>query len=370
MSTTTPQRIAVVTETFHLAADGGTAATRHLVDELVRLGHDVIVLAPAPGLASYRGCEVVRVRTGERPGRQVRQELAEFGPDLVHVASPARLGRKALKHARKLGVPTVVVQTTPVTDLAAPAWQTRIAARADVLLTTSEWLLPQLERLGAHAAVWRPGADLDTFSPARRDERLHAHWSRVRRKDAARASGEQLTVVGYAGRLSQAHGIGRLVELADLPDLRLVVIGDGPDRRWLQKRLPAATFTGHLDSADLGRAVASLDVLVHPGEQESCCQPLRDAAASGVPVVAPRAGGAPEVVRHQETGLLCEPEDLRSLRRAVTNLAADPQRSDFAGPARALAEQRSWRTAVHELVTEHYPRACAAYSPDTLSCPA
>lgn len=354
---TTPTRIAVATESFYPAVDGSTIATRALLDRLIDRGHPVLVLAPAPGLASYRGAEVVRVATHDRPGRQVRQALEEFGPDLVHAGSPATIGRKALKHGRKLGIPTVAVQTAPVGDLAAPVWQTRIAERADVLLATSRWLVPHLERLGAHAQVWHPGTDIDTFSPARRDPDLHAHWSRARRKDVALTADGSMTVVGYAGRLSHTHGIDRLVELHDLPGIRLVVMGDGPDRRWLEKRLPRAKFTGHLDSVDLGRAIASVDLLVHPGEQESCCHPLREAAACGVPVVAARAGGALDVVRHQETGLFFEPGDMSSLRAAVASLAADSHRADLGADARALAEQRPWTEAVDELLAAHHSRA-------------
>ena len=97
-------------------------------------------------------------------------------------------------------------------------------------------------------------------------------------------------------------------------------------------------------------ALASLDVLVHPGEEEGCCHVLRAAAASGVPVVAPRAGGAPEVVRHLETGLLHAPGSGSDLRRAVASLVADSRRAPMGARARALAEQRSWTLAVDELV--------------------
>lgn len=352
--TPTPRRILITTESFNPAVDAGTAATRHLVDELLSRGNEVMVLAPAPGLASYKGAEVVRIAVHERPGRQVKQALVDFAPDLVHVQSPGTVGRKALKHARKQQIPTVTVQTTPVSDLVAPVWHSRVAERSDVLLTTSRWLVPELGRVGAQAEVWYPGTDTDTFSPARRDETLHEHWSRTRKQDTPLAPDLPMTVVGYAGRLDHAHAIGRLVDLVGLPGVRLVVIGDGPHKAWLQKRLPGAKFTGHLDSADLGRAVASLDILVHPGEHESCCHPLREAAASGVPVIAPRAGGAIEVVRHQESGLLFEPGDYRSFKQAVSNLAADQERAALGRDGRALAEERTWSDAVDELIEQHY----------------
>ena len=72
--------------------------------------------------------------------------------------------------------------------------------------------------------------------------------------------------------------------------------------------------------------------------------------ASGVPVVAPRAGGAPEVVRHLETGLLHAPGSAGDLRRAVGALAGDSRRALMGARARELAEQRPWTLAVDELV--------------------
>ncbi len=114
-----PARIAIVTETFYPAVDGTTTTLKATVDRLVDLGHELVVVAPGPGLASYRGVRVHRVSTLEKVGTQVRQALQAFGPDVVHLPSPGRLGRKALKHARAAGVPTLVVEHSPLLDTSA-----------------------------------------------------------------------------------------------------------------------------------------------------------------------------------------------------------------------------------------------------------
>jgi phosphatidylinositol alpha 1,6-mannosyltransferase len=116
-----------------------------------------------------------------------------------------------------------------------------------------------------------------------------------------------------------------------------------------------AKLVGPLPTGDLTVALPSLDVLVHPGEHETCCHALREAGASGVPVVAPRSCGAPDVVRHLESGLLYNPRDPRDLRRAVTAVVADRHRSLLGMRARELAELRTWTDAVDELVSVHYP---------------
>jgi len=342
-------RIALVTETFYPAVDSTTTTLKATADRLVDLGHTVRIVAPGPGLASYRGCDVVRVRPLEPTGSQIRAAIDSFEPDLVQASSPRFVGRKALKHARRTGVPTLVVEQSPILDLAADYWRAKVAGRADTLLVTSPWMVERVGELGAEATLWQPGVDPLAFSPTLRDPWLHDSWSRARSKDGAQV------VVGYVGSLHKRHGVRRLVELADLRGIRIVVIGDGPEREWLEKRLPGARFTGPLHTGDLTVALPTLDLLVHPGEHETDCHALLEAAASGVPAVAPRSGGAAHVVRHLETGLLHDPADPRDLRRAVAAVAADKHRRLLGEAARERAERRTWVDAVDELVGSYYP---------------
>ena len=95
-------RIALVTETFYPAVDGTTTTVKAVADRLIDTGHEVRIVAPGPGLTCYRRSEVVRLRPLDKPGGQVRDALASYRPDLVHVTSPGTVGRKALKHAGRL----------------------------------------------------------------------------------------------------------------------------------------------------------------------------------------------------------------------------------------------------------------------------
>ncbi|WP_148614114.1 glycosyltransferase [Nocardioides rubriscoriae] len=349
-------RIALVTETFYPAVDGTTTTLKAVADRLVDLGHTVRVVAPGPGLTTYRTCQVVRVRPLDAAGPQVRAAVDQFAPDLVHVTSPGTLGRKALKHTRRTGIPSVVVEQSAVLDQSADYWRTRVADRADRVLVTSQWMVDRVAEFGVDAGLWRPGVDAAALTPALRDQWLHDSWSR------ARAVGGPLVVVGYVGGLHKKHGVRRLAELASLPGIRPVVIGAGPQRDWLESRLPGARMTGALSTGDLTIAVPTLDVLVHPGEHETCCHALREAAAAGVPVVAPRSGGAPDVVRHLESGLLYDPADPRALRRAVESVAADRHRGLLGSHGRRLAVTRSWTEAVDELAA-HYDALVGARAP-------
>jgi phosphatidylinositol alpha 1,6-mannosyltransferase len=346
-------RIALVTESFYPVVDDTTTTIKAVADGLVDRGHTVRIVAPGPGLTCYRASHVARIRTLEPVGRQVRSALEQFSPDVVHVVSPRTLGRKALKHAARLGVPSVAVEQSPVFDLAAGYWRAKVADRADRVLVTSSWMVDRLAGFGVDAGLWQPGGDAAAFAPALRDRWLHDSWSRARSADGPRV------VVGYVGGLEKRHGVRRLVELADLPGTRLVVIGDGSQREWLEARLPGAKLTGPLPSSELTIALPTLDVLVHPGEHETCCHALREASACGVPVVAPRAGGAPDVVRHLDTGLLYDPSEPGALRRATAAVVADRHRGLLGTRGREVVAARGWDDAVEDLVTA-YDRVLAA----------
>ena len=362
-------KVAIVTESFLPQVNGVTNTVRHCVDRLLETGHQVLVVAPGPGLASYRGVPVVRVRSFGLPGYRsfpvglpdgaVLKALAQFGPDVVHLASPFSLGATGLRAARRLGVPTVAVYQTDVAgfarqyglpgDALIDRWVGHLHRRTDRNLAPSTASATQLRRVGVDDVhLWRRGVDLDLFGPRHRSDALHARWSR-------RSSGDPQVVVGYVGRLAAEKQVRRLVDVARVPGVRLVVVGDGPERPWLERHLPEVRFTGMLRGLDLATAFASLDVFVHTGLHETFCQTVQEAQASGVPVVAPAAGGPLDLVTHGVTGLLYDPGDPRSLRRAVATLSGDPGlRTDLGRAAEREVQGRTWSRVVDELVTRHY----------------
>ena len=100
--------------------------------------------------------------------------------------------------------------------------------------------------------------------------------------------------------------------------------------------------------------MASLDVFVHPGSSETFCQAVQEALASGVPVVAPAAGGPVDLVHDGTTGFLFAPGDDADMRHSVARLAYDPVlRRQFGGAARISVLGRSWRALGDELLS-HY----------------
>lgn len=151
--------------------------------------------------------------------------------------------------------------------------------------------------------------------------------------------------VVYAGRLAEEKGVDVLVRaMARLPQLGLLIAGEGPRRRHLEElaggRPGQVSFLGRLGRSDLLDAIRSASALVLPSRWHEN-QPLAvlEAFACGVPVVTTRMGGLPELVREGVTGWLVEPGDERGLADVMEAVAGDPARALAMGrAARADAE--------------------------------
>jgi phosphatidylinositol alpha 1,6-mannosyltransferase len=263
------------------------------------------------------------------------------------------LGYGGLHAARHLGVPTVAVFQTDVAGFAqsygigfasraAWAWTRHLHTRADRTLAPSN---AAMENLTAHRIPrvhkWARGVDITGYAPSARDEQLRSTWSPDGRP-----------IVGFVGRLAPEKHVERLAALAGRDDLQLVIVGDGIDRRKLETILPSAVFTGALYGEQLATAYASMDVFVHPGEHETFCQAVQEAMASGLPVIAPDAGGPRDLVAPYRTGLLLAVDEFEAkLAEAVDHLITERHRYSVA--ARRSVLTRTWPVICDELLG-HY----------------
>ena len=214
---------------------------------------------------------------------------------------------------------------------------------------------------GASADVWlwRRGVDANRFDPAHRDDRI---------RRALAPDGEML--VGYVGRLAAEKRVDLLAPY------RAAAGASGwsswgparPSRRCGARcRPPRSSASG--TGRQLSRLFASLDIFVHTGPLETFCQSIQEAMASGVPVVAPAAGGPLDLVRPGRTGLLVPPLDGAALAEAVGILAADEGlRQSYGVAARAEVEQRTW-TAIGDELIDHYLAVTGAVTRPVTSMP-
>jgi phosphatidylinositol alpha 1,6-mannosyltransferase len=362
-------RVAIVAESFLPNVNGVTNSVLRVIEHLRRTGHEALVIAPdtprgePPADKIHDGVRVHRVPSRMFPKvtslplgvprPRMVGVLRGFEPDVVHLASPALLGYGGLHAARYLGIPTVAVFQTDIAGFAesygvgaasraAWAWTRHLHKRADRTLAPST---SAMENLAAHGIPrvhkWARGVDITGYAPSARDENLRKAWSP-----------DGKPIVGFVGRLAPEKHVERLRVLAQRDDLQLVIVGDGVDAAKLESALPSAVFTGALYGDQLATAYASMDVFVHPGEHETFCQAVQEAMASGLPVIAPDAGGPRDLVAPYRTGLLLPVSEFEArLPESVDHLIAERQR--YSPAARRSVLGRTWPAICDELLG-HY----------------
>ncbi|AFC45663.1 glycosyltransferase family 1 protein [Mycobacterium intracellulare] len=375
-------RVAIVAESFLPEVNGVSNSVIRVLEHLRRTGHEALVIAPdtppgePPAERIHDGIRVHRVPARMFPKvttlplgvptPRLVSVLRGFDPHVVHLASPALLGYGGVRAARWLGVPTVAVYQTdvpgfaasygiPMTARAAWAWFRHLHGLADRTLAPST---VTMEALVAHRFPrvhrWARGVDVLRFAPSARDEGLRRRWS---------PHGKP--IVGFVGRLAPEKHVERLAGLAAGGAVQLVIVGDGVDRDKLQSAMPTAVFTGALYGDELAAAYASMDVFVHPGEHETFCQVVQEALASGLPVIAPDAGGPRDLVTPWRTGLLLGVNEFEArLPEAVAHLLAE--RARYAPAARRSVVGRSWSVICDELLG-HYEAVLSPFERRRLS---
>ena len=365
----------MVAESFLPHMNGVTHSILQVLRHLRSRGDEVVVIAPSSSWmedqapAEVEGFPVHRlpsiplqgytnVRVAAGTVSRVRRILAGFAPDVVHIASPFVLGWRAVQAANALGLPTVCIYQTEVPNYAARygfpwledvLWQhvERIHDLATLTVAPSTFCMDQLRERGVQRVhLWRRGVDTARFHPSKRDMAVRAQLA---------PHGERL--IGFVGRLASEKQVEDLAVLNELPGTRLVIVGSGPLKDSLRRRLPDAHFAGFQGGEDLARHVASFDLFVHPGESETFCQTIQEAMASGVPVVAVGRGGPLDLVDASRTGWLYGPGDLGELRERVKDLVYDDiKRRAFAEAAFQTVQGRTWPVLCEQLVG-YYERA-------------
>ncbi|HEY8518630.1 MAG TPA: glycosyltransferase family 4 protein [Gammaproteobacteria bacterium] len=174
-------------------------------------------------------------------------------------------------------------------------------------------------------------------------ERVRLLYNGVDTRAITPADGDAGYVL-YLGRLSAEKGIETLLEahegIADRVPLRIA--GTGPLEAPLRARYPRAQFLGHLSGAAIDEAIRGAALIAVPSRwYENCPISVLEAMAHGKPVVASAIGGIPELVVHEETGLLFPPGDGRALADCLMRLMADASlRRRFGRAGRARVERR------------------------------
>lgn len=355
-------RISYVTETWPPEINGVSLTVERSVRYLRSRGHAVELIRPRQrGEAAVDTADEWRtaglpiplypdLRLGLATAATLRRRFAAGRPDLVHVATPGPLGRAAMVAASRLRLPLTADFRTNFHCYSRYYWLgwleplvcrylRNLHNRADCNFVPLRALGRELALQGfVRTAVVGRGVDTELFSPARRSAELRAAWG---------VDDGQLAML-YVGRLAREKNVALALHAFNMvrylrPRTRMVVVGDGPLRRRLEREFPAAQFLGSRRGEELAACYASADIFVFPSETETFGNVTLEALASGLPVVGFEHAAVGEYVRDGYNGAVAPPGDESAFIRTLCRTVA---REDLLAPmreqARRTAQDARW----------------------------
>jgi len=375
------ERVALFTGNYNLVVDGVARTLHRLVEHLQDRGVDILVLSPHSTDPSPRGPgTLVPVRSVAIPGRpeyrltlwpspQARRRLRQFDPQLLHVATPDLLGVSALRFGRREDVPIVATYHTHFPRYLRyyhVGWLQGLLHRylrwfyrqCDVICTPTEPIRDALTAIGidGRLKIWGRGVDTERFHPRWRS----ASWRR------GLGIGPDELVIAYVGRLVREKGLGVYADVMETlrtqgRPVRGLIVGEGPLRPYLERRLPDTIFTGHLEGRALSQAYASSDIFLFPSDSEAFGNVIVEAMASGLPIVAADRSGSSAHLDHERTGLLAPPHDVDLFLEHTIRLLEEPDlRRGLGRTARQRAEESyDWETTLARM-GEYYEQVLTA----------
>ena len=336
-------RIAYVTETYPPELNGVSLTVAHTVDHLRERGHALQLIRPQQRgeggrddalewrTAGYPIPVYPELRFGVARREALRLRLERSGAELVHLATPGPLAWAALAAARSLGLAVTSDFRTNFHHysryyrfgLLAPlllGGLRRFHNRSQRTFVPTEATRRELAARGFdNLAVVGRGVDAKRFTPARRSTELRSRWR-------AGAAPVLLTV----GRVAAEKNVELALRAFEAvrkshPDVRLIVVGDGPLRQRLEATHPDARFVGVQRGEALAVTYASADLFLFPSLSDTFGNVTLEALASGLPVVAFDVAAAAEHVVDRQSGVLVVPGDESAFIEAVRSLANAPE---------------------------------------------
>lgn len=372
----TDLRIALFSGNYNYVRDGANQALNRLVGYLLKQGAAVRVYAPVvkqpafpatgdlvgipalaiPGRAEYRAPLMI--------GPSAKRDIKRFAPNILHVSSPEMLGHRAVSLAHRWNLPVIASVHTRFETYARyygmaflepllVAMLRRFYQRCDAIFAPSESMAQLLreQRMSYDVGIWTRGIDQEIFNPGRRS----LEW----RRSLGIADDE--VAIGFVGRLVMEKGLDVYSDAIDRlaqrgVKHRVLVVGEGPAGDWFRNRLPNAVFAGFQAGPDLGRAVASMDMLFNPSVTETFGNVTLESMAAGLPVVAAKATGSASLVSDMVSGRLVRPGAIADFADALQYYCENPDARFAAGEAGRRASDRYGWDAVNQALVDGYLR--------------
>lgn len=370
-------RISLVTETYFPQVNGVSRTLDRLVNYLIDRGDTVQVIMPEyptsegePPKTPIADLKTVpafslpvykELYAAFASSSWVLRRIKDFEPDVVHIATEGPLGFSALRAAQWGGWPMVSSYHTNFAQYSAYynlgfmenlLWRYLVNFHnaGAVTFCPCRSIQASIEEKGIrNVRIWARGVESHRFHPGRRDMRLRRKYG---------IADDQILLV-YAGRLAWEKNLAMLMaafeQLSDMPNLRLMLVGDGPFRARLEAEAgDRVVFTGYQHSPTLEALYASGDLFIFPSLTDTFGNVMMEAMASGLPVVGFDAAGPRDVVQPGKTGFVVREINPRALARTVRKIVTTPELlKRMSRAARAHAKSQTW-DAINGVVRRTY----------------
>lgn len=363
-------RIAVFSDTFVPQVNGVALTLKRWTDYLSLQGADCKLFVPTAPEPVYEDlvCRMASIPFWAYPEYRfaipnllrIRQELSQFKPDIVHIATPFNVGLAGMSAAQKLRIPIVASYHTHFDQYLESYWlpfahsvywsyMKWFHRNCRAVFAPSQETIHLLKSKGlSNIELWSRGVDCGRFTPEKRFGFVREFYG-IKEK----------YLLLFVGRLAPEKDLDLLLQLMHrLPDrirseVHWLVVGDGPMMEYGRKEAPPnVTFTGYRSGEELAELYAASDLFVFPSATETFGNVVLEAAASGLPAIVADRGGVTEIAQHGLTGLHAQAGNVDSFLAALTDWFDEPAKwQNFRTAAREYAESRTWDSAMDFIYT-------------------
>lgn len=369
-------RITLVTETYVPEINGVAKTLERLVNELANRGHAMHIVRPkqkhdiASGhipetrvsglpIPGYSGLQF-----GLPAGALLKALWQETTPDIVYVATEGPLGASAIRAANKLDIPVVSGFHTNFHTYSKHyhlGWLEKLIFshlkklhnRTRCTLAPSPDLVKELKRRGIHETdLFTRGVDTTIYNPGHRSSALRNHYG----IDA------QAPLALYVGRIAAEKNIHLVIDAYHAmrehnPQVRLMMVGDGPIRDKLKRQHADIVFTGPKLGVELSQHYASADIFLFASETETFGNVILEAMSSALAVIAYDYAAPRMHIQHQHNGMTVEFGNPKAFCDTAVNLINQPETLEtIRTQARVTAEQTDWKHVI-----DHFEKVLVRY---------